>query len=420
MKQQRRTQVFIHTIQTLPLSWLNISLSKRLLLVALSYVVGIAGLWLLFPRTHNGASMFLPIVCACWLFRYRGMLASQVLNGVAFQITYVMLLRGLLPDQAFVEGGITGFTTSLVLGLVVCWLRSAVDLMYQARQQALSAEQERLVAQKAEAAMAEAYERERTLNIMKDQLVLMINHELRTPLTAVQGYLELLTNFGDRLSSTAMSEYLRKANVCCQDLTDLLEATLEAAQMGQNIKAPQWLPIRLREQILYVIESIDPQGRWSSRFQVQVSSDLIIWADQQYLRQIIRNFLSNAIKYSSAAQPIIIGASHDEGEQKSWITLWVQDFGQGISPEEIPLLFGMFVRLKHELGGTIRGLGLGLYISKQLVNTMGGQIGVESSGVEGEGSRFFVTLPAEAPAHVEVGLRGNERIPATLPNKSCR
>jgi signal transduction histidine kinase len=393
----------IRSIHKVPLSWLNIPLYKRLLLVVLSYLAGIVGLVSLFPRTHNGASMFLPIICACWLFRYRGLIVSMIVNGLAFQITYVLLLRGILPDQAFVEGGITGFATSLVLGLIVCWLRSSVDLIHQARQQALSAEQERLLAQKAEAAMAEAYEREKTLNTLKDQLVLIVNHELRTPLTAVQGYLELLTNFGDRLSPSDLSEYLRKASACCQDLTDLLEATLEAAQMGQNIKAAQWLPIHLREQVLYVIESIDTKKRWPSRFQVDIPAELIAWGDQQYLRQIIRNFLSNAIKYSPSSKPIIINASKDEVEMRPntpSVTLWVQDFGQGISPQEIPLLFEMFVRLKRDLGGTIRGLGLGLYISKQLIHTMGGRIGVVSSGIEGEGSRFYVTLPAEAPAHV--------------------
>src|SRR6266567_5836732 len=282
MKQQERIMTLIRSIYKLPLSWLNIPLHQRFLLVVFSYLVGIFGLVSLFPRTHNGASMFLPIICACWLFRYRGLIVSMVLNGLVFQISYYFLLRGLLPDSAFVEGGVTGFASSLVLGLIVCWLRSSVDLVHQARQQALSAEEKRLLAQNAEAAMAEAYERERTLNTLKDQLVLMINHELRTPLTAVQGYLELLTNFGDSLSPADLSAYLHKARACCQDLTDLLEATLEAAQMGQDIKAPQWLPIPLREQVLYVIDSIDPQKRWSSRFQIEVPSGLIAWGDQQY------------------------------------------------------------------------------------------------------------------------------------------
>src|SRR5947209_16600328 len=137
MKQPDRVRAFLRQMRTLPLSWLSLSRGKRLLIVMLSYWVGVTGLWFLFPRTHNGASMFLPIISACWLFRYRGMFMSLVLNGVAFQLTYLFLLRGMLPDQAFVEGGLTGFGTSLGLGLVICWLRTAVDLVQVARQQAL-------------------------------------------------------------------------------------------------------------------------------------------------------------------------------------------------------------------------------------------------------------------------------------------
>lgn len=400
-----RITALLRLFHTLPLSWLNLSWYKRFVLVVLSYVLGCAGLWYFFPRTLNGSSMFLPLICASWLFRYRGVLVSMVLNGLAFQITYVLLLQGTLPAQMFVMGGLTGFVTSLVLGIVVCWLRTAVDLMQTARQQALSAEQERLLARRAEAAMAEAYEREHTLNAMKDQLILMINHELRTPLTAVQGYLELLTDFENTLSPSDMNRYLWKANMSCHELTAFMETTLEAAQMAQLVKPPRWARLHLCEQILHVIESIDPQGIQSSRFQVQVSAELVVWADEQYLRQIVRNLLSNAVKYSPTFQPIIIGAAQDEQKPTQWITLWVQDFGKGIPENEHPLLFGMFVRLRRDLGGTIRGLGLGLYISKQLISALGGQIAVESTGIEGEGSRFSVTFPAQAPLDVDITSR---------------
>ena len=74
----------------------------------------------------------------------------------------------------------------------------------------------------------------------------------------------------------------------------------------------------------------------------------------------------------------------------------MQDAGPGIPPEDIPLLFGKFVRLKRDLASSIRGTGLGLYLSKQLVAAMGGSIWVESTGVAGQGSRFYFTLPAPA------------------------
>src|SRR5579872_7025509 len=125
MKQVEGARAVLQQISLFPLSWLSLSLRKRLLIVTLTYVLGIVGLWFLFPLVHNGASMFLPIISASWLFRYRGMLISLAFSGIAFQLTYFFLLRGMLPDQAFVEGGVLGFGTSLGLGLIVCWLRTA-------------------------------------------------------------------------------------------------------------------------------------------------------------------------------------------------------------------------------------------------------------------------------------------------------
>jgi signal transduction histidine kinase len=74
----------------------------------------------------------------------------------------------------------------------------------------------------------------------------------------------------------------------------------------------------------------------------------------------------------------------------------VKDSGPGIAPEDIPLLFEKFVRLQRDLSGPIRGTGLGLYISKHLVEAMGGRIWVESSGIAGQGSRFSFLLPCVA------------------------
>jgi hypothetical protein len=164
MKRPDHVGPFLRQIPIFPIYWLKLPLGKRLLIVVLSYVVGIVGLWFLFPLVHNGASMFLPIISACWLFRYRGMIVSLLLNGIAFQVTYSLLLRGMLPDQAFIEGGVLGFGTSLGLGLVVCWLRTTVDLVDIARQKALTAEQERLLALQAERQTSLAYEQQRKIN----------------------------------------------------------------------------------------------------------------------------------------------------------------------------------------------------------------------------------------------------------------
>jgi signal transduction histidine kinase len=79
------------------------------------------------------------------------------------------------------------------------------------------------------------------------------------------------------------------------------------------------------------------------------------------------------------------------------VNISVEDLGPGIPPEDIPLLFGQFVRLKRDLAGAVRGTGLGLYVCKNLVEAMEGHIWVESPGIPGQGSSFGFTLPCVLP-----------------------
>ncbi len=92
--------------------------------------------------------------------------------------------------------------------------------------------------------------------------------------------------------------------------------------------------------------------------------------------------------------PIFVRAILDGAgdADEAMVRIQVQDEGPGIPPSEAPLLFGKFARLQRDLSGSIRGTGLGLYINKQLVESMGGRIWLESSGIKGEGSLFCFTL----------------------------
>jgi signal transduction histidine kinase len=118
-----------------------------------------------------------------------------------------------------------------------------------------------------------------------------------------------------------------------------------------------------------------------------------VWADSQDLRQVLRNLLSNAFKYSPAGTSVLISATLIP-DPPAQVCISVKDAGPGIPAAELPLLFQRFVRLQRDLSGPVAGIGLGLYISKQLIEAMKGQIWVESSGQTGEGSRFCFTLPA--------------------------
>ena len=155
-----------------------------------------------------------------------------------------------------------------------------------------------------------------------------------------------------------------------------------------------------------VIELFEPQKRREYQITVDVSEDLLIKADHQYLHQILLNLLSNAFKYSPKQTPVVIRAflQHDlDGKSENGYTcICVQDAGLGVPPAEIPLLFEKFVRLKRDLVGSVSGTGLGLYICKQLVEAMQGRIWVESTGVAGQGSCFAFTIPVAAQDQVAV------------------
>ena len=124
-----------------------------------------------------------------------------------------------------------------------------------------------------------------------------------------------------------------------------------------------------------------------------------VWADRQLLSQILWNLLSNASKYCPAQTHVLISAvpyEHDTAlpNLPPTVCIRVKDTGPGIPPSEIPHLFAPFACLKRDVSMSIPGSGLGLYISKHMVQAMGGQMWAESSGVAGGGSCFSFTLPA--------------------------
>jgi signal transduction histidine kinase len=391
MKKPERGWVLLHELHLLPLHWLNLSSSGRLLLVAFSYVLGIGGLWLFFPPTHDGSTMFLPIIFSCWLFRYRGLVASILLNGVAFQITYYLLLRGMLPDSAFVEGALIGVSTSLLIGLVVCWLRAALDEVRIARQQAQESERARALTEQRELQALLAYEQERKVNALKDQFLLNVNHELRTPLTVLAGFLDLLSVHHEDLAPQTRADMLKQAQESQEELALLIDQMLDATAVMGEIPLVEPEFVHVRDLLQQVLAMFIPGRLAAYTLRLQVNEQATVWADPQLLKQVLRNLLSNICKYVPPQTEICIEAT--QADASSSLCLSVQDAGPGIPADEQPHLFEKFVRLKRDQAGSVRGTGLGLYLCRRFVEGMGGHIWVESSGRPGEGSRFCLILP---------------------------
>ncbi len=243
-----------------------------------------------------------------------------------------------------------------------------------------------------------AYKRQQQLSLLKDQFLINVSHELRTPLTEVYGYLELLLIHGDQLDATTKMTFLKHAMSGCEELTALINNVLDTIHTDDETKPLHVVHVVIAEAIHDVLDQFDPRTVGNYTIQVKVPETLSVEADPQSIRQVLRNLLSNAFKYAPPQTQIVISAANGNadcqpGDDNGKVRVCVKDEGPGITAGEKDLLFNKFIRLQRDLSGSARGTGLGLYISKQLVEGMGGHIWVESKGIPGEGSSFCFTLP---------------------------
>lgn len=253
-----------------------------------------------------------------------------------------------------------------------------------------------------------AYTRAQQLDQLKDQFIAHINHELRSPVMALQGHVELLLLAEDKLSHEERHAYLERAKHAGDDLVALVTSILAVRRLEQQMEAFAPERVSVSETLESAIRLIDPrEGQQIERsLHLTIPQELHVWAEPVRMRQILTNLLSNAVKYSPSGTPVEVTATitfdkpdvakrrqRQESQPRQMVEITVRDYGYGIPPEQIPLLFKRFVRLPRDLASNVSGNGLGLYLSRTLAEAMGGTLWVESAGIEGEGSAFHLRLP---------------------------
>ena len=241
----------------------------------------------------------------------------------------------------------------------------------------------------------QAHKQLQELDQLKDQFMITASHELRTPLTSVQGYLELLAQFGDMVPLEQRQEFLQKARRGCDELVLLLSNVMDASRLEieAGIRPAHLEAVSVQRVIQDVITLIEPQLKQEKRqVYTRIPEHLEVRADPARLRQVVLNLCTNALKYSQAGSPLAFSARLYNDQRPSAI-ISVSDRGKGIKPEDQAQVFQRFVRLESDLNSSVRGSGLGLYISRRLIEAMDGRIFVESNGISGEGSTFSIQLP---------------------------
>ncbi|HET6252660.1 MAG TPA: PAS domain S-box protein [Puia sp.] len=229
---------------------------------------------------------------------------------------------------------------------------------------------------------AKLYEEIKALNIRKDEFIGVAGHELRTPITTIKGYLQLLeAQAKDSMPKDYLGKTLRQVNKLTRLVNDLLDVSkIQAGKLQYEMAACSLLPL-IRESVgtvqqIYSTHSIGC---------ILPNEDLVISADSEKIEQVLINLLTNAIKYSPD-DPRVTLTVRREGD-KALVS--VQDHGIGIPAGHLGHLFSRYFRINPN--PAIGGLGIGLYICKEIISRHGGLIWAEST--EGKGSTFYFSLP---------------------------
>ena len=229
---------------------------------------------------------------------------------------------------------------------------------------------------------------ERGVARRRDALIAVASHELRTPLTSIVGFAELLLNDDDRPVAVrrAWLNYIHQGG---QRLATIIEDLLDVSriQTGRMTVALDHVSVRAA-----IDEAIRDLGQRTDRhrFVVSVAEPAsVVVADRAKVVQVLVNLVGNAVKYSPAGGTVTVSANR--GPQGDHITISVSDDGIGIGPADRTRLFETFERIQTPETAGIGGTGLGLYISKNLVELMDGTLSLESE--LGRGSTFSFTLP---------------------------
>ena len=223
------------------------------------------------------------------------------------------------------------------------------------------------------------------LQNQKDEFLGIASHELKTPVTSIKAYTQVLERMIRKDGDEKKANMVHKMDIQLNRLTGLIGDLLDVTKIQSGKMA--FNPVQFDFDNL-VSEIIDEIQHTTSQHQIkfELKSNASVYADKERIGQVITNFLSNAIKYSNDAESIDVEGYVADQE----VILSVRDYGIGISQNLQHLVFDQFYRVGGKLQHTYPGLGLGLYISAEIVKNEGGRIWVESK--EGQGSTFYFAL----------------------------
>ncbi len=250
----------------------------------------------------------------------------------------------------------------------------------------------------------------RELSFMKLDFVAIAAHELRTPLTVVRGYLDLLNTHADTEMTPYNYENLQKTIVGANQLRELINKLLNIARIERGDMEIFPEKLNLSEMVAENVEqhlSVAAQRDQTLHYDSAAIEPVYVPADSASIVEVLNNLIGNAIKYTPKAGQVRVSLAVED----EMVRVTVTDNGPGVPKEQRDRLFTKFYRAERSLIAGTHGTGLGLFISKTIIELQGGRIGLEPD--RGEGSTFYFTLPLYNPerdddivANSAAGTRG--------------
>jgi len=222
------------------------------------------------------------------------------------------------------------------------------------------------------------------LQQQKDDFISIASHELKTPITSLKASLQLLQRQKDKGNFELLSRLIDQAGRSMDKISGLVEDLLNVSRLNAGtiqIKKSRFLIRNLIDECCLNVQQ-------SGSHEIELEGDLSaeVFADENRIEQVLNNFVTNAMKYAPNSPKITIKVKQDDQA----LTVAVADEGPGIPNDKLKHLFDRYFRA-DESGQQVSGLGLGLYISAEIIERHGGTIGVESE--VGKGSTFWFSLP---------------------------
>lgn len=220
---------------------------------------------------------------------------------------------------------------------------------------------------------------------IQDEFISTVSHELRTPLTSIRGFSQTLLNSWDKIDDDNKKKFIKIIEEQSNRLINLVENILTVSKTNaESYVLKKINPNRTVEKVIPLFEGQYKSHKYVFESDKNLPNALL---DEDKFVQIMTNLIDNASKYSPEGSKVTI-KTETSGDE---IFIQIKDEGAGIKEEDFDKLFKKFSRLENHLTSKTQGNGLGLYITKQIVEKMNGKIGLSSK--ENEGTTFWVKFP---------------------------